>query len=124
LIESLSETQDKFFFEINIENFYHYEVQAGRINLRTDGFSLWLNFENEIVEKKFRKVIEKFCVLNDLDLIFKIIKKIDKGGFGTVYKAENKNTGELIALKKIDKSIIKTVKNYVRKSIKILEVPS
>jgi hypothetical protein len=118
VIETLEETE-KIFFQVNIENLYHFQAEQSVMNLRTDRFSLWLRFNEDSKSENFRKFIEKFCIFNDLDLVFKIIKKIDKGGFGTVYQAQNKFTGKMVALKKIDKTNITTVKNYVReKSIK------
>jgi serine/threonine protein kinase len=34
---------------------------------------------------------------------FEIISQIDEGAFGIVYKAKNKETGEIVAIKKIKK---------------------
>lgn len=44
---------------------------------------------------------------------YKLLDKIGKGGFGAVYKATNLFTGNIVAMKVVEKSKIKTIKNYV-----------
>jgi serine/threonine protein kinase len=46
---------------------------------------------------------------------YKIIQKLSEGSFGTIYKAENTRTSELVAIKiEAKKSILKTLKNEAK----------
>ena len=44
---------------------------------------------------------------------FKFIKKLGWGGYGTVYMAERKSTGERVAIKAIQKTRIKEYEDFL-----------
>ena len=88
--------------------------------LKTDTFGLELQFRSEEDQRKFVETVRAYVIHTNLEQSYKIIKKLDKGGFGTVFKAKKKISEELVALKKVDKSKIKSIKNYVIGPKKVL----
>ena len=52
---------------------------------------------------------------------YEVLKKIGEGGFSKVYKVKEKETGEIRAMKEVNKSKIPDLKNF-KTEIKILEV--
>lgn len=93
------------------------------ISLETD--FLYLKFEFNSSEEfcKWFSALAKWCVKLNLSRDYKLLDKIGKGGFGAVYKATNLFDGDIVAMKVIEKSKIKTIKNYVRISSKSLLNP-
>lgn len=90
------------------------------IRLVTDKLNLDIYFPDDPSSQEgFLTHISRYVVHTNLAKTYKLLTKLDKGGFGTVYEATElgfgKGSGTRVALKVIKKEKIKTEKNYVRK---------
>lgn len=88
------------------------------IRLVTDNMNLDIYFPDDPSSQEgFLTHISRYVVHTNLAKTYKLMDKIDKGGFGTVYKASklgfSEGRGIQIALKVIQKEKIVTKKNYV-----------
>jgi hypothetical protein len=99
---------------LNIENLYldkNFEKKIIFLNTDIVAIDLYFSRSDEVVD--WYALFSKFCVRVGLSLDYKLLDKIGKGGFGSVYKAKDLKNGGIVAMKVIEKSRIKTVKNYV-----------
>jgi serine/threonine protein kinase len=68
---------------------------------------------------KWATELTKHCVKMSLAEDYKLLDMVGKGGFGKVYQARHLDTGAIVGLKVIEKTRIKTMKNYVGLGIKL-----
>ena len=93
---------DNFEVEVNLLSKQDSGVFGGSEGAKTDGrVSSWC------------RELWRWCIRSGLSKDYKLLDKIGKGGFGSVYKARDLKNQEIVAMKVIEKSRIKTVKNYV-----------
>ena len=100
---------------LNLDNLY-FKILAGeqlKMVLFTDGMLIEFLFEEEESMMAWGREFTKYCVKDSLSQDYKLLDLVGKGGFGKVYKARDLRNGQIVALKVIEKTKIKTNKNYV-----------
>lgn len=109
---------------LNIENLYiDIDEEKMEVYLGTDNLDVAFKFDSKEASRDWFSKFEVYCVKIGLSRRYRLLDKIGKGGFGSVYKGEDLISGENVAMKVIEKSRIKTFKNYVRLNFESLEIP-
>lgn len=82
--------------------------------LETTDFSLEILCFEPSIFGRWLRYLSSYCIKTNFLDEYKIVEKLDKGGFATVYLGEKQKGGkEKVAFKLIDKSRIQTERNYV-----------
>lgn len=106
---------------LNIENLYiDIDEEKFEIYFGTDNLDVAFRFLDKKTCQNFFSKIEIYCIKIGLSRRYKLLDKIGKGGFGSVYKGLDLETGKKVAMKVVEKTRIKTLKNYVKFSYKIV----
>ena len=105
---------------LNIENLYLDTLKGGTnwtsgVQLKCGGdFHLEALCNDHNTAETWMQHLSVFCVKTNLLENYKLSKNLDKGGFAVVYLGEHLTTGKKFAIKMVDKSKIKSKRNYVR----------
>lgn len=117
-VQEADQDPNELNFYLNVENLYLLEmvnslkIMQG-IQLSTEGFILQVHCGDTPLAKAWVRHLSKYCIRSNLHNYFKILQNLDRGGFAIVYLAEQVSTGRKVAIKMVDKSKIKTKRNYV-----------
>jgi serine/threonine protein kinase len=85
--------------------------------------NIYFSKSKEEIESFTTFLNRKVFKIKDFSENYQILKQIDKGNFGTVHLAKDKNTNELIAIKVYDKSNLKkSMIELIRTEIGILKI--
>lgn len=102
---------------MDIENLYldfsPKEKQKFRCVLSCNNFELEFLFFDSPTLASWIAHFKVFCVQKNILEKYQLTKKLDKGGFATVYLSQNIDSGEIFAVKMIEKNKIITHRNYV-----------
>ena len=104
--------------------FFNDEVSNNRLGIKFkyNKYAEDLLTKDKIVYNNLRKELRKLTIQVDLTTRYEIIEKIGEGNFGSVYKAENKETGEKVALKKYNAGELEKESNYFQKQCIMQEI--
>lgn len=84
--------------------------------MRTREFSLEVLCFNSLVLFRLYSLLSRFSVKKTLFNEYKLLKRLDKGGFATVFLASKISGGKKYAIKMIEKKRIKSERNYVSRT--------
>lgn len=103
---------------LDVENMYleiakNASKHASGFQLSTEGCLLQVECRDRQSAEAWIDRLAVYCVRFDIKDNYKILESLDKGGFAIVYLAQHLPTGKKVALKMVDRSKIKTARNYV-----------
>ena len=108
-----------------IGTFFKTNVNKKEILLRNSYSEIKLNIDKKEKFIELVKWLNKLCISTNFYEVYEKIELIGKGGFGTVYKVQNKKTNEYFAAKVLDKKLVQTkTKGFMslKNEIKILRM--
>lgn len=103
---------------LNIENFYMEGIKTsggrmGGFQLKAGSLFLEIYSSDNQTAESAVSFLAKYCIRTNFLENYKLQKNLDKGGFAIVYLGTSLATNQKFAIKMVEKSKIKTKRNYV-----------